>query len=151
MIIGLMVIAPIVSILIDLLITTDSTPLIYVIGTWFVFWAIGIRLFTAGIRQIIQPRLTAEGILGIKDKMSWQLVRELGFANLGIGLIAILSLWVPEWRLAGAIAGGIFFLAAGIEHIRKKERNFEENVALGSDLLIGVIALIFVLWSLFKI
>ena len=29
------------------------------VGKWFVFWAVGARLFIAGIRQVIQPAFTA--------------------------------------------------------------------------------------------
>jgi hypothetical protein len=25
------------------------------IGTWFVFWPVGVRLFVAGLRQVLQP------------------------------------------------------------------------------------------------
>ena len=107
------------------------------------------RLFTAGVRQIAKPGLTAEGILGIKDKASWQLVRELGFANTAIGVVGIISLWVSEWRLAGALAGGLFLLLAGLEHINKKHRDSDENLAMISDLWIGVIGLGLVIAHIF--
>ena len=42
-----------------------------VIGTWFAFWAIGVRLFTAAVRQVIKPDLTSEGILGISGREAW--------------------------------------------------------------------------------
>lgn len=144
----LMFVFPILSIIIELVVNQNYSSLIDVIGMWFVFWAIGVRLFTAGLRQIIKPGLTAEGILGIKDKASWQLVRELGFTNTAIGLVGIISLWVPSWRTAGALAGGLFLFLAGLEHVIKKNRNFEENLAMISDLIIGVIGLGFVIISL---
>ena len=100
-------------------------------------WAIGIRLLTAGIRQAIKPGLTAEGILGIKDKSSWTIVRELGFANISMGLAGIISLWQPGWRPAVALIGCLFLLLDGIQYMTK-ERNFEENVAMYSDLAIGI-------------
>jgi hypothetical protein len=31
-------------------------------GKWFVFWAIGVRLFSAGIRQATKPALVAGGV-----------------------------------------------------------------------------------------
>lgn len=138
-VIALMFVLPIVSIIIELIVNQNYTSLIDVIGKWFVFWAIGVRLFTAGLRQIIKPGLTAEGILGIKDKASWQLVRELGFANTAIGLAGIISLWATDWRLACALVGGLFLLLAGLEHVKKKQRNGEEILAMVSDLFIGVI------------
>lgn len=140
-----MFIFPIVSLVIEVLVNKNHIALIELIGKWFVFWAIGVRLFTAGLRQIIKPGLTSEGILGIKGKDVWQIVRELGFANASIGLAGIISLWKPEWRLAVATIGGLFLLLDGILHIASKKRNFEENVAMYSDLGIGIIMAVFVI------
>jgi hypothetical protein len=138
-----MFVFPIVSIAIDLLVGNNDAGAITIFGQWFIFWAVGVRLFTAGLRQIIKPNLTSEGILGIKSKEAWQLVRELGFANVSIGLIAIISLWIVAWQPAAALAGGLFLLLAGIEHIPKKHRSFEENIAMVSDLLIGLLLLVY--------
>jgi hypothetical protein len=135
----LMFIFPIISIGIELIVNKNAVPLIDLIGKWFVFWAIGVRLFTAGLRQIIKPALTSEGILGIKTKEAWQLVRELGFANVAIGLMGIISLWITGWQTASALVGGLFLFLAGIEHLPKKSRGFEENLAMYSDLFIGVL------------
>lgn len=133
------------SIIADVVTGNNHTELIAVIGQWFIFWAVGVRLFTAGLRQIIKPQLTSEGILGIKSKETWQLVRELGFANVSIGLVAIISLWITAWQPAAALAGGLFLLLAGIEHIPKKHRNFEENLAMVSDLAIGLLLFIYLI------
>jgi hypothetical protein len=118
-----------------------------VIGTWFVFWAIGVRLFTAGVRQVIKPSLTSEGILGIPGREAWLLVRELGFANIATGSIGILSLWNAGWRPAAALSGGLFLVAAGVLHAIKKHRDTEENVAMVSDLAIGLLMLVYVVWQ----
>lgn len=108
-----------------------------VVGTWFVFWAVGVRLSTAGIRQVVKPGLTSEGILGIPGSEAFVLVRELGFANIGMGAIGILSLWNPGWRPAAGLAGGLFLLAARALHALKGHRDTEETVAMVSDLAIG--------------
>lgn len=133
------------SIGIELLTGSNTHLSIALVGQWFLFWGIGVRLLAAGTRQIAKPELTAEGILGIKDKKSWQLVRELGFANLGVGLIGVLSLWLQDWRYAAALTGGLFMTLAGLEHIAKKNRNLEENIALYSDLFIGLIMVIYLI------
>ena len=144
----LMGILPLASLLIEMAAMNNQAPLIDSAGKWFVFWAVGMRLFTAGLRQIVRPGLTSEGILGIEGKEAWQLVRELGFANVGIGLIAIVSLWQPGWRSAAALAGGLFLVLAGLEHARKQQRNYEENLAMYSDLLIGSLMAIYVVTRL---
>jgi hypothetical protein len=47
---------------------------ISIIGKWFLFWAVGMRLFVAGCRQIINPAFTAREIFHIKDAGSLQSV-----------------------------------------------------------------------------
>ena len=111
------------------------------IGKWFVFWSVGIRLFTAGARQVLQPEYTANVILGLESHESLLLVRELGFANLALGLVGISSLLFPLWRLPVALAGGVFFGLAGVNHVLQAHRNQLENVAMASDLFVSLILL----------
>jgi hypothetical protein len=111
------------------------------VGKWFVFWAVGWRLLLAGTRQIIQPAYTARVILGFKSDESLLLVRELGFANVALGLVGIVSLFVPSWQLAAALAGGVFYGLAGINHVRQPHRNRMENVAMASDLFASIVLL----------
>ena len=144
-VVAFMGVGPVLSIIIDAL-TGHGTAVIDLIGKWFVFWAVGVRLLTAGARQIIKPGLTSEGILGIKGEQAWQLVRELGFANVGMGIVGVASLWKPTWRLPDAIIGGLFLLLAGVTHLPKQHRTFEEDLAMISDLAIGVILGVFVIW-----
>jgi hypothetical protein len=141
----LMFVLPVLSVVIESLATHNHGPLLALIGTWFVFWAIGVRLFTAGIRQTLKPGLTSEGILGIKGKESWTLVRELGFANIAMGLAGIVSLWKPGWDVTVALIGGLFLLLDGCQHLTSRHRNLEENVAMWSDLLIGLLMAVFVI------
>lgn len=109
---------------------------------WYVFWAVGWRLFLAGVRQILQPAYTARTILGHKGDESLLLVRELGFANVSLGATALVSLVSPAWRLPAAVAGCIFYLLAGGNHLFQTHRNRLENVAMVSDLFVGVVLLV---------
>ena len=68
-------------------------------GQLHVFWAVGVRLFIAGLRQIVQPRYTAETILGVKDPDATLIVRELGFANTAIGSAGLGSIYLAGWVL----------------------------------------------------
>jgi hypothetical protein len=105
-------------------------------GKWFVFWALGVRLFTAGLRQAAKPAFTAESIFGIEDPESHVIVRELGFANICLGGIGLISLVLPQWRTAAAFAGGLFMGLAGIMHAVKRPEGPNEIVAMASDLFI---------------
>ena len=132
-----MFLLPVLSVLVEMT-SHNHAGLMALVSKWFVFWAIGIRLFTAGLRQIIKPGLTAEGIFGIKDKVVWIIVRELGFANASMGVVGIASLWLASWRPAVALIAGLFLLLDGVQHLTNK-RNFEENVAMYSDLAISLV------------
>jgi hypothetical protein len=112
---------------------------IILIGKWFVFWAIGIRLFTAGLRQAAKPAFTAKDIFHIDSIESHIIIRELGFANICFGLLGILSLFVPEWRTAAAFTGGMYMGIAGVYHIIKKPASPNEVIAMVSDIFIFLV------------
>jgi hypothetical protein len=105
----------------------------------------GIRLLLAGLRQIIQPRYTAETILRIKDAGATLVVRELGFANTAIGSIGLGSIVFPAWVFPTGIVGTIFYGLAGINHATHKDRNTLENLAMTLDLFVAVVLLAFCL------
>ena len=138
-IILLMGVLPAVSILIEFVILHSSADLLFLIGKWFAFWSVGIRLILAGIRQIANPTFTADTIFGVKDKRALTIVQELGFGNLSIGVLGALSLIHWEWVVPAAIAGGLFYGLAGIKHVLKGDRNTTETIAMVSDLFIFLV------------
>ena len=115
------------------------------VGKWFVFWGVGIRLLTAGLRQILQPGYTVKTVLGMGDIGQGQLfVRELGFANTAMGIGGTVSLIDPRWLLPVAAVGGVFYALAGINHALHRERGLHQHVTMASNLFIAVILLGFV-------
>jgi hypothetical protein len=141
----LMFVLPIGSILIELFAFKSSNGIASLVGKWFVFWAVGVRLLLAGSRQAIQPRFTAETILGIKGEEPLQIVQELGFANISIGAIGIVSIFSGTWVMPSAIAGCLFFGLAGIRHMVQGKRNALENTAMISDLFLFAVLLVYIL------
>lgn len=73
---AIMLVFPILSILIEQALSQHGYMEAVIVGKWFVFWLVGVRLLLAGIRQILQPNYTAEKLLGIKDPASHLVVRE---------------------------------------------------------------------------
>jgi hypothetical protein len=147
-----MLVLPAGSVLIERWTGGGGASLWVLIGKWFVFWGVGVRLFIAGARQIVKPELTATGIFGVTDKAAFPLARELGFWNLTIGLISIASIKRPEWVAPMAIAGMLFYTMAGALHVTGKDRGFSENVAMISDLgmaglLLAFLVATFPLWA----
>src|SRR5580692_5038905 len=88
----LMFVLPVVSTAVEALWLHDDAGLMFLLGKWFVFWTVGVRLLLAGIRQVAQPRFTAESIFDIKDPAANAIVREIGFGNLAMGALGVASL-----------------------------------------------------------
>lgn len=144
MILLFMLVAPAISIATELATTSGPAQLAVVIGKWFIFWGVGVRLFTAGLKQISDPGFTAS-IMKIKSKDSYTVIRELGFANMAIGAVAMSVIFNSEWLVPAAIAGAIFYGAAGLQHITKKPATTFETVALASDLFMSAVCIVFLL------
>jgi hypothetical protein len=141
----LLFIIPVACVTIETALTNHAVSLIFLIGKWFVFWAAGIRLFIAGVRQVIQPKFTAEEIFEIHDRASFAIVRELGFANLSMGLLGICSVFRTGWIVPAALAGGLYYGLAGLGHVFHKNKNTKEYVAMISDGFVFLVLLIFYL------
>lgn len=124
-----------------------TAPLMLLVGKWFVFWSVGVRLTLAGLRQQIQPRFTSKEIFGIESDDALPIVRELGVANLATGVVGVLSLIRPGFVLPVAIAAVIFYGLAGIRHIASRHRNVNENIALFSDLFAAAVFAVYVVFA----
>src|ERR1700733_4756781 len=89
---ALTIVLPVVAFIAEHCIT-DAALTFELFGKWFVFSAVGLRLFVAGIKQSTNPAFTAKEIFQIESRDSFPIVRELGFANICFGLIGIVSLF----------------------------------------------------------
>lgn len=128
-----MLVAPLLSVIFEFYYRSPQQRFLDLSWKWFLFWAIGIRLITAGANQIANPAFTAS-IMQLSDS-AHVVIRELGFANLLMGGLAVLSLFFPSLRPAATLGGlylglaGLLHVIRGIEHV-----NFKEATALISDL-----------------
>lgn len=133
----LLFVLPLGSIAVDHMYT--GGPWLILLGKWFVFWAAGIRLFLAGLRQMLRPEFTAQEIFGLLDPDALPIVQELGIANLAAGTVAILSLAMPGFVLPAAVGATIFYGGAGIRHALHGHRNANRSVAMATDLCIALV------------
>ena len=121
----------------------NTAPLLWLVGKWFVFWAVGARLLLAGVRQYARPSFTSRDILGIDDPKAFVLVRELGGANVATGVLGVASLSMPTFVLPTALGAGIFYTVAAIEHLKEEQRGRNETIALVSDIGAAIVLLSF--------
>ena len=139
-----MFVLPAVSILADLGLH-PAASIILLVGRWFVFWGVGVRLGLAGLRQFLQPSFTARDIFGITGDAALPLVRELGVANFATAVVGLLSLPIPSFTLPIAVSAGIFYGVAGVRHALARTRTLNENIAMLSDLFLFAVLAAFVL------
>jgi hypothetical protein len=126
-----------------------DVPWMLLIGPWMVFWAGGVRLFLAGLRQTFQPRFTSEQIFGIKSDDPIPIVQELGFSNLAMGTLCLLSLPMRQMLVPAAVVSGLYYGLAGVKHVFGGEKNFRRLTAMVTDLLVAVVILAFLLATYF--
>jgi hypothetical protein len=123
---------------------SQNVPLTFeLFGKWFIFSAVGLRLFVAGLQQSIKPQFTAKEIFHIESPEALPIVRELGFANICFGLVGIISLFKPEWRIVSAFASGVYYAFAGLLHIIKKPVGANETFAMWTDTIIFGVLLVY--------
>jgi hypothetical protein len=135
----LMAVLPISSIGAEHLYFHRPEPIMLLVGKWFVFWAAGVRLFLAGLRQFFQPRFTAERIFGITSDDVLPLVRELGVANFATGVAGMISLIAPSFVPAVATIAAIFYGVAGVRHATERARIRNQSIAMISDLFVSLV------------
>ncbi len=139
--------APAAAIIIEQMIS--SIDLLESAYKWFVFFGIGCRLGSAGLKQIVRPQFTAQEIFKMTTDAAAPIVREIGLANVCFALIAVLSLFIPGFRTPAAVAGGLYFGLAGLLHVFKKRESRGEVFAMVSDLFIfAVLAVLLLLLNL---
>jgi hypothetical protein len=116
-----------------------AAPIMPLIGKWFVFFGVGVRLGLAGLRQVFQPEFTAREIFHMQGQEALPLVRELGVANIAGGVVALLSLLAPSFVVPAAISAGVFYAVAGVRHAFEATRSRNENIAMVSDLAMALV------------
>ena len=128
---------------------TGGDPIL-VFGKWWVFWGVGSRLLVAGVAQVSGKGPTST-ILGATTPsiQEVQLTRELGVANIAMGLAGLLAI-VPGWALPAGAAGGVFLLIAGIMHVPKKNKNAQETLATWTDIIVGVAVVVLAVYTVIR-
>ena len=141
---------PIISIVINLIINNrknNSENIFEIIGKWFIFWSLGVRLIIAGLMQIFNPIYTNNLLqLSLNDFI---IIRELGLANFSIGLLCTISYFKKSLQKYVCIYMFIFFTGASILHIIRIENiNFDELISLITDIILIIISMYGIIHSI---
>jgi hypothetical protein len=140
-----LVVLPAVSVILGAVVAPHGLGIMGLVGKWYVFWACGIRLLLAGIRQVLQPRFKAAEIFNLDSVKGFPMVREIGFGNLAMGTLAVCTMFRPAWLVPAAVVGGLYYGLAGLGHVfRGGQRNVNEMVAMLSDGFAFVVLLVVV-------
>lgn len=132
---------PILSFFIELQTTKGKGDDLASLGKWFIFYAAGLRLFIAGVRQISKPAFTAKEIFHFETGESFPVIKELGFANVCSGLVGIISLLLPQWRMVSAFSSGLYYGLAGVGHFVRNPKGANERFALVTDFVVFILFL----------
>jgi len=140
----LMFVCPALFVVTEAAMSRHTVSVYFLIAKWYVFWAVGIRMFTAGVRQVLQPAFTAREIFGIQSAESYPIVREVGFGTLSMGTLGVCSLYRPGWIVPAALVGGLYYGLAGLLHVFRKGKNAMEQTAMTSDAFAFLVLLVVV-------
>jgi len=125
---------------------TDCKQRLSIFINYILFFGIGLQGIYAFFGHYFRPVQTAESI-GWTPAPQFQ--RELAFANLAVGVIAIVAVLRPQLRLAAIIVASVFLLGCAYGHILEiKKGNTAPNntgVVLGMD--IGLPVLLIALYA----
>jgi hypothetical protein len=123
-----------------------ATPLAEGIGSigllWFAGAFYGAVTLLAGLQHLLQPDRVAKHI-GWPTGSGFQ--RELGWAEVGVGVAGMLTPWLgPLYELGPYVAGAILYLGAAFGHAQEiaKERNLSPGNA-GPVFYVDILAPLF--------
>lgn len=143
-IIALIFVLPLLSLFAEWLLRTNVINVASSAGKWFIFYAGGLRLFIAGIRQITNPSFTAKKIFHFKTDESFFVIKELGFANVCLGLTGVISICLMQWRVVSAFSCGLYYGLAGLGHFARKTAAGNEKFAMITDIIAFIILMVYV-------
>lgn len=126
---------------------TGAGAFLLLLGKWTAFFAGGVRLFIAGLRQVFQPGFTLNEIFEIDDPRAEPVVQEVGFGNLAMGVLGLCALLHPMLTFAAALVCGLYYGLAGLKHLTTKERNSERSTAMATDLWVFAVLALYVALS----
>ncbi len=117
-------------------------------GKWFIFWVAGVRLSFTGIKHIYRRGAAPAAFFYGEKKENFLMIRELGFANITIGVMGMLSVVNSNWRQIAGLAAAIFFGLSALQHFFIKPVNGKEMAIMVTDIIVFAILLLYLFFTL---
>jgi len=136
-------VVPIIGTMAEIVLLSISSNASGILLKWFAFSSIGLRLFSAGLKQSIKPSFTATEIFKADEK-SYPIVREVGFSNVSLGVLGILSFFLSDFRIAAAVTGGLYFGLAGFLRLLYKQDKNEIFTTISNFFIFSVLIILIV-------
>ena len=145
--ISISIILPLLCVLIEIAISKRQNNAIIFKNTflkWLCFWVVGFNAISVGVMQAFNPSYTAN-LLHV-TMSDFIIVEELGFAQLGIGIVALLSLKWVKFRKPAVMAYGIFIFGCTVIHfLRFSVIDMGEIISTSNDIWVLIVAALIVI------
>ncbi|PVD52239.1 hypothetical protein DC498_10980 [Terrimonas sp.] len=105
------------------------------VGRWFIFWTVGIRLLVAGFTQVITAHRQGNTIL-LRGDPNGDTRKIIGLVKILLAGLGFLCMINNEWSLLAAITVGLYIGLAGFQHDFKKPITWEDWIYMIYDLLV---------------
>ena len=136
-------ICPVICIIVDVIINRKKGKLYdlkYISLKWLVLWVIGVGALITGLMQALNPEYTAN-LLQIEAN-DFIIIKELGYSQIGMGILGLLSIKSSYYKKASAIVYGLFIFGCTLNHFtRISIVSAGEIVSIVSDIWIVAVSL----------
>lgn len=89
------------------------------VGKWFVFWTVGIRLLIGGVVQILAALRQGNTIL-LRSNAGSDTRKIVGIVKMALAVLGFLCIINDKWSLLAAVTAGFYIGLAGFQHDFKK-------------------------------
>ncbi len=105
------------------------------LGRWFVFWTIGVRLMVAGLTEVMSSRRQGN-IIFLQGSESGEYRKIIGYLKILLAALGFLCMIKAQSSLIAALTAGIYLGLTGFRHDFKKPCTAIEWLYLGYDIIV---------------
>jgi hypothetical protein len=108
---------------------------IILLGKWFLFWTIGVRLMVKGFAQVIRSVRNGNSSLLNRDETG-DFTKMLGLAKMALAGMGFLCVVNDQWSLLATITVGVYLGLTGFQHDFKRPTTTRGWMSMSYDFLV---------------